>query len=534
MFCCCRRNKPRAVNTEVKPEDVKPDEDNSEEDISDEVKPEEVKSEEDNSEEVNTDEVNTEEVKSEEVNTEEVKSDEVKSDEVNTEEVKSDNVNQWEHIFSDSDEAKSDENNHDAMEIDTVGGSNIKDTPSPDLTSDEIQKIKSNLDTLMDLNEKIYGENVAIIPEVWGMLKGQTEKNNAPDQKKGPWAEILVGAIAVAGIATGAAVIEIAAVVVGGVVEYITNDSSTTDVTHINLDQEFSLLSERNTSTYNSTNIMIGAMYDDPNKYRDHVFSISGYTNRTLRDLIDNTIPNKDSQAFQLIVQAQGRQFRNNITIPEMAKMQYWDIYFVQDAAFSGSNFGCCYVPGPPGQPNPPGGIQRHRNYNTSDVGNNVRVFANDEIRHFHSDYPQANAYGTSNDDLKQSYLDAVASFVHQFPAAYVYPYAVTDNNVYSWRWYIMEGYDKIPSPSQNFGVANGEFMKWLFIDDGAGNVVNPDGVGYRYDIFCANNIMRNEHMIPYRADFQYNQEHIIVESCNLRYPGKANNGKVYTGDLKQ
>jgi hypothetical protein len=513
LCCCCKRNRSRAVDTDVVIQpNPKPGADTNQdvEDIS--VKPDVKESDSKPNVEESDSKPNVEE----------------SDNKPHIEE--SDSKPEVEQVDN-----KPDVEESNKSEVEQVNNKPaVKDDPSPELTPLEIQKIKSNLDTLMDLNEKIYGENVAIIPEVWGMLKGQTEKNNAPDQKKGPWAEIIVGAIAIAGIATGAAVIEVAAVVVGGVVEYITSDSSTTDVTHINLDQDFSLLSERNTSTYNATNIMIGAMFDDPNKYRDHVFSIPGYMNRTLRDLIDNTIPGKDSQAFQLIVQAQGRQFRNNITIPEMVKMQYWDVYFVQDAAFSGSNFGCCYVPGPPGQPNPPGGIQRAASFNKSNYGNNKRIFSNDEIRHFHPDYVQVNAYGTSDDDLKQSYMDSIASFIHQFPAAYVYPYAVTESNIYSWRWYVMEGYDKIPSPSQNFGVANGEFMKWLFIDDGAGNVVNPDGVGYRYDIFCANNIMRNEHMIPFTANFQHNQETVLVESSDLRYPGKANNGKVYTGDLKQ
>jgi hypothetical protein len=93
-----------------------------------------------------------------------------------------------------------------------------------------------------------------------------------------------------------------------------------------------------------------------------------------------------------------------------------------------------------------------------------------------------------------------------------------------------MEGFDKIYGPTTNFGVANGDFMKWLFIDDGAGNVVNHDGVGYRYDIICVNNIMRNEHCLPYSIhDTEY-----IVRSEDLRYPDQiSENIKVYLHDIK-
>ena len=64
--------------------------------------------------------------------------------------------------------------------------------------------------------------------------------------------------------------------------------------------------------------------------------------------------------------------------------------------------------------------------------------------------------------------------------------------------------------------------MKWLFIDDGAGNITNPDGVGYRYDIICADHVMRNEHMIPYSI----HQTNFIVRSEDLRYPGNLSSKK--------
>jgi hypothetical protein len=404
--------------------------------------------------------------------------------------------------------------------------------PTPNLTPDEIAKIKINLSTLMDMNEKVYGETTAIIPEVWGMLKGVQEKNNAPDSDKDSYKNILVSALEIAGIVTEQPEIEIAAVIVAGVFEYLSTGTNSKDNTRVNFDTDFGLLSSRNTSSYNALNIMIGRMFDDPDQYRDQQWSIPNPTRwYTLRDLINIVVPNKDTELFQLAVQAQGRQYRNQITIPEMVKMQFWDIYFVQDANFSGSNFGSCYVPGPPGQPNPPGGIERNRNYNTSDVGNGVRIFANDEILRYHGDYVHAEGYGTDDNDLKKSYVNSIASFIRQFPASYIYPYSITDSTVKSWRFYIMEGYDKIPSPSQNFGVANGDFMKWLFIDDGAGNIVNPDGVGYRYDIICASNIMRNRHMIPYECHYD-RSENLILNACDLAFPGKPNDER-YKNKIK-
>jgi len=403
---------------------------------------------------------------------------------------------------------------------------------SPNLSIDEIDKIRNNLSTLMDMNQKLYTETISIISEVWGMLKGQTEKNNAPDTGKNAFKDILVSTLAIIGIVTEQPEIEIAAVVVAGAWDYLSTDSNSKTETNVNLDTDFGLLSSRNTASFNALNIYIGKMYDNPNDYRDQVWTITTpYTQwKTLRDLINVVLPNKDSEQFQLCVQAQGRQFRNQITIPEMVKMQYWDIYYVSDG---GSDFGNCYVPGPPGAPIPPGGIERVRNV-PSDIANGVRIFANDEIWRYHGDYKHAESFGTSNTDFKSSYLNAIKSFVQQFPASYVYPYSLSNSTAISWRYYIMEGYDKISGPTTNFGVANGEFMKWLFIDDGAGNVTNPDGVGYRYDIICADHVMRNEHMIPYSI----HQTDFIVRSEDLRYPGnlssKKYNAKVCLNDIKE
>jgi len=407
--------------------------------------------------------------------------------------------------------------------------------PTPELTPDEIEKIKKNLDVLMDMNEKVYGENTSIISEVWGMLNGQQDKDSSPDVGKSSYKTILVSALAIGGIVLEQPELEIAAVILGGVFEYLSENDTSNKITHVNLDAEFGLLSNRNTSSYNAINIILGQMFDDPNKFRDQSWTVNvPYTCfNTLRDLINITIPGKDTEQFQLTVQAQCRQYRHQITIPAMEKMQYWDIYFVQDLNYKGSNFGMCYVPGPPGQPNPPGGIERTRELH--DMVEGMRIFANDEIWHFHPDYKHVESF-LKEDELKKSYLGAVADFVNKFPAAYIYPYSITNKYVKSWRYYIMEGYNKITDPSSNFGVANGDFLKWLFIDDGAGNVVNPDGVGYRYDIICSENIMRNRHMIPFQTNTY--GETVYLQSSDLAYPKvitKYNiRPKIYIKDLKR
>jgi hypothetical protein len=129
---------------------------------------------------------------------------------------------------------------------------------SPNLSIDEIDKIRNNLSTLMDMNQKLYTETISIISEVWGMLKGQTEKNNAPDAGKNAFKDILVSTLAIIGIVTEQPEIEIAAVVVAGVWDYLSTDSNSNNKTNVNLDTDFGLLSSRNTASFNALNIYIG------------------------------------------------------------------------------------------------------------------------------------------------------------------------------------------------------------------------------------------------------------------------------------
>jgi hypothetical protein len=394
---------------------------------------------------------------------------------------------------------------------------------TPELTPDEIVKIKGNLDTIISLNEAMYIQQGNIINEVWLTLQGQMEiGKNASDPKKNDWLNYFVDAVEIIGVVTEQPEIDIAAIILGGVVEYITTDSSTQSKTNVNLDSDFGSLSSRNTNTYEAAQVIYGMYHDDPNTYRDQPLSIPGKDPCTLRDLINIVIPEKDSETYQLCVQAQSRQFRTNITIPEMIKMKNWDIYYIEDDNTL-PDFGFAFKP-TDGNLND---FQRSRNFNSNNVGNQVRIVANDEVRRYHPDYPQANGFGTDNNDLKTSYLNANNSFITQFQASLIYPWTVTNISVYSCRWYIMERPSQVNDRSSNYSIANGDFMKWLFIDDGFGNITNPDGVLYRIDLLTSG-ILANGVWIPAQNGYPI-IENIVFKSSDqeYKYPGKSTNSKV-------
>lgn len=401
---------------------------------------------------------------------------------------------------------------------------------SPPFTLDEIEIIKQNLTNICDFNFYTYTNQTTMILEVYSRLYSATKPANPPDSKKDPWANILVGALEIVGIVTEQPEIEILAVVVGGVVEYVTSENDTVKtITGYDLAKDFSSEIDRNQNTYESTQKILSTMYSDPNTYRDQVLSIPGYKSCTLRDLINVDIPNKAAIGFTNAVAVQSRAFRANITVEEMAKLQNWDIYFVNDVDCAQE--GHVYHPATPGII---GGVQRSRLFNSDYVGNNVRVVANDEIRRNHPEFVEAQGFGTSNSDLVKSYVDANNSFINQFPAALIYPWTVTNISVYSCRWYIMEGLNKIPDDSLNTPVANGDFMKWLFIDDGFGNIVNGDGIMYRFD-FVMSGVMTNGQFIPGSNMFPAVETMQFTSSDDkYRYPGKSTNKKVkiYVGDI--
>lgn len=131
--------------------------------------------------------------------------------------------------------------------------------------------------------------------------------------------------------------------------------------------------------------------------------------------------------------------------------------------------------------------------------------FANDEIHNHHPEYLGVEAFGKNDcntqDDYIKNFVDAITDFTTQFPSAHVGPYTIDKekNEIRYFRWYMMNGLASTnggsnahginhphPNPSlgvSNFALANGEFLKWLYMDDGAGNIINNDGMGMRDDI---------------------------------------------------
>ena len=414
--------------------------------------------------------------------------------------------------------------------------------PPPDpptskpFTKDEIDKIRVNLQKLFSLNQSMNMQQEQIIDDVFNRLHGSSQ-DLSDDPKSENWAIIaqtIMGFVAVA-LAESFPVVDFIAIIAIGIVDYLSQKSPILEENRdIYLDVDCSNLIGRVTKTYNAQQIYNGYMHDVPNRYRDQELS---YLNikYTLRDFINIDIPEQGSSLYSTIVELNGRQFRQQITIPEMIKMNYWNIYFIEDAHVwpdpinPKDLFGYLFFP----QYVRYLENQRKRDFNKENVGIGCRIFANDEIWSVYPNTKHAEAFGSNNDNLKESYINAIQSFIKQFPSAMVGPWTVTNKKTYSFRWYICQDNSKVTNKNPYYHIANEEFMQWLFIDDSVGNVVNTEGVLYRNDalasgIFNYNNYIPKDNVID-------DGEQVLFKSSDTEYlyPGCSvyvTSNRVYCG----
>jgi hypothetical protein len=420
---------------------------------------------------------------------------------------------------------------------------------SPRLTKDEIAKIRANIDKMNDFTKETYFEQQRIIDDVIETLKIATYEPPEDPKKNNwkVWVELGLDVVCIIlpefGVPAKIVMsVEITCAITSSTIDYLTDNSEKFGIAEFKLDETKLDLSTRNKDTQDALLKYMSFMYDDPQTYRDQDLKYKDKS-YTLRDLINIDIPNKNSTLFLSMVHQNGRQFKNSITLHEMQKYKIWNIFNIYDGGYPepwDGKFGWIYDPK----------IKNfYSNYNKrthkidrDNLGIGKRIFANDEVWHFHPDYEHVESFGNSDDDLVGSFLNAGNKFIngdhtkdHEKPGQYaglVYPWLVTDKYIYSQRWYMTNG--KVVVGSSEYALATGGFMHWLFIDDGFGNVINPNGVMYRYDMLRTG-FFDNGHDIPDDIT-EYEGEVKIKSSDNkYRYPGCSDllsKNRIYTDDF--
>ncbi len=439
---------------------------------------------------------------------------------------------------------------------------------SPELSSDDIVKIQNNLELIKEYNEKLIKAKEIVLQAALPIL---IDKAMSGTDSKTEWqknvlniASIVCAVVAAASFVAPpvAAAFAGTSAILSTTAQFLGSHKEAEDITGQDLSAVTGYQVEFNNTIIILTNKMLDYFKDHVNENRDAVFKVNDKEYK-LRDFAHNDFQ-KGTVWDDSITLAQ-RVYRNYFVTKQLAREQVLDLYFIQDMIVwrngSDSHYdikvehGHCFQPG--AAPNPPG-TQRSIGYNLDYLGKDKVIMDNSAFTHFNKkQYCDFDVRGNAenNDQLKDSYLNAMKEFIQRMPPAMIYPWTITDQSISWQRYYIVLGKPKLRDDANdpNYDVPNNDFMYWLFIDDGFGNIVNPNGVGFRYDILRSRGNLGTESDIFLHGqqignetdvnDSKYQfvginlRGNVICSSGDFRYGPKESaqlnqQYHVYTGDL--
>lgn len=375
--------------------------------------------------------------------------------------------------------------------------------PTADLTPDEITKIKANLNMLEHFAKDVWLQQGLIITQVWSNLQAEVNRSQTSNDNKMKkfFEDFLSIAAFIDQLAAFIpspleAAFEVSAIILGTTASLLSNSGDAAAATGgPDISDYIGESSYLNDAQYHAIVKAIDYYRDHTNDCRDYIFTYKDIPKQaTLRSLLNFEFAKGTYYNNWLLLCA--RIYKRKLVLTEMVKPenQFLDIYFIQDAIEGdgvehGHVYQPCAAPHPekmpwyrPDKHGP--GTERRRELTPSDVGTGARIWSNEEVRHFQPSYTGVDTFGTDNTDLKGSYIKAIGDFVGAFPSALVFPWAMTDYKICSQKYFIMQGFGKLKDDEDKpkYSLADGKFLNWLFIDDGAGNITNADGVVFRYE----------------------------------------------------
>lgn len=439
---------------------------------------------------------------------------------------------------------------------------------SPDLTPDEIKIIQDKLELIKEFNDALFNAKQTVLNATCDIL---IDKALSDIDSRAEWIKnILTICGSISGLIAAAELlalitgpIALGFLLVGAILattaQFIGSEKEATDITGKDLASATGYQLEFNNSALIATKSMINYFKDNTNENRDAKFKIND-KEFTLRDLLNCDIQ-KGTFWDDSITLAQ-RKYRNYFVTQQLSREQVLDLYFIQDQITwyninshktTHVEHGHCFQPC--AAPNPPG-TQRYIPLNMDYLGNGKAIMNNSGFCHFNKEQYSdidvvGNAENGDKDTLKNSFLNAMKCFIDKMPPAFIYPWSIGEESILWQRYYIVLGKPKLKDDANNpsYKVPDRKFLHWLFIDDGFGNIVNPDGVGFRYDILRTqknlgiNDIFLHAQQISNdtdKNDSKYPKpfaDNIMCSSSDFKY-GPPDSAKlneenhVYTGDL--
>jgi hypothetical protein len=355
-----------------------------------------------------------------------------------------------------------------------------------------IDKIRSNLQNLIDLNDQSYPSACNQISIVQGYLNGTQPKDNGP----GLFSNLLFSAVGLIGEIDGIPGAPVVAWFISAVVNQFNQQ------THPDLYNEFPGIEARYDATYRAIDTeLINILNDIPHKLETILTIPDGLnlpppfnTKKSIavKELSNYDIPHQKTDDFDILKNRFINGFRNGLFKQQLPRYSNFGIgcIFIKRA-----HFYYTYIMTAPGSENDT------KYWWNSDDG---FIIDNKETQ-----LDRVSISGNSVQDFKSK----AAEFNEKVGGSLVVPVSVSNSEIIYHKYYLFTGYET--NEHSGWNLASNDFYEMLFQDDGFGNIVRPDSVGTRDTIFRTWGIV-NGSSIPAAVDINFSKKAAWFNNCTL------------------
>ena len=336
---------------------------------------------------------------------------------------------------------------------------NIKLTPL------EIQKLQKNLSNLIDFCDESHNYSNTIIDEVYRKL--QTASNE--DKKLYIFDNFLCSVFEEL-IGSEIPVAPYIAFAFSAIINSYTEDNKP------NLNKDFGNLEASELNTSLAIRQTLSEFYQNPQSYIDKVYILPFQIKKTftLRELLNVDIPDKNSLDFSNSLIYYTRAFRTLLTKMEIPKIsgKYFMLTVnflndeIADASYSRKN-------------DPLGTVF----YWDSQIKQQIGWSSEQAMIHCNNPVILEIEADKSND--YNSYIKCISTFAGDFGPAFMVDINTSPDGRFFFFicYYISTAIHHPEFSVASWDLGDVDFFKWLFIDDGFGNIINENGCGMRDDV---------------------------------------------------
>lgn len=322
--------------------------------------------------------------------------------------------------------------------------------------------IAKNIKNLIDLNDLTFPVASAEIENVYNYL---TEKDDH-DNGVGLFSNLLFSAFGLIGEIDAIP----AAPVIAWFVSAVVNKFSET--TQPQLYNPFPQITSRYIATYLAIDTALTTTLNDLDNHLDDVYTIPDFINipnhpkktMTVRELANYDVPANYSDDFNKCKDAFVIGFRNELVKQELPRIGKYGIGCIY-ARNMGRYY--IYIMSKPGS-------DHDRIYEWKD--GHYTINSNDT--QLQSTGHVVSVSGNSFGDFQS----VAGKYCEQMGGALIVPMSNDGSTIQYRKYYMFTGYEE--GEHSGWDLSPNDFYAWLFQDDGFGNIIRPDSIGKRDDIF--------------------------------------------------